>query len=577
MLVIILSFVLLAGNAYAAADDESLLLTAKEKYEKGRYASAIVDLNGLIVSPHSSYQSAARLLLGKCQYKLRKFKEAENTARNLIAKFPFSRYVPHAHYLTAEIVFKRKEYYDTAWHLLITAQTTFEEDLNYTAREKLAGVFGGYLDSSQQKALINWVECDDIRGELESIQRGYMPAVPIGVILDLSGTNAQNGQNLLLGIQAAKADAGKDVPGGIELVVRDGGGSVIQSVIAARELICNEKAAAIIVCLDAACTAAIAGVTSSEGVPLIVPTPQSADILELGDDVFQLLAGYKTEGKIAAEYVIADLEASRAAILAPVSEQGSQSVKGFASRFKELGGDAEVIQWYYSGATNYKRQLDKLIQIGADSLAATYELTDEDYEALLAWDDEPEEEEVKPEEGELEEEPSIVDSLLEVYVSPINFFDVLYVPFEGEEILLLAPQIAGSGFNGYFLGGSNCLDHVLDESNRRYVNGLIFPSHFSIPKGYSDNPSFAADFKSITRKMPDRWNLMGWDAFNYLALAFKGKGWLNSQRIKTRLQDVREFESERLEIRFPEGIRENQSMFILGFENGSFHTLKTPQ
>ncbi|MBU1651628.1 hypothetical protein KKA00_05375, partial [bacterium] len=82
-----LLIVLICGSTltevYAAQDDESLWLTALAKFDRGEFDKAITDLNGIISSRQSNYESSARLLLGRCYLQKRDWSQAERTARQL--------------------------------------------------------------------------------------------------------------------------------------------------------------------------------------------------------------------------------------------------------------------------------------------------------------------------------------------------------------------------------------------------------------------------------------------------------------------------------------------------------------
>ncbi len=562
--------------ASASADDEALWLVALEKYNKGDYSSAITDLKGLIGLYYSNYECAARYLLGRCYLQKRQFNKAENEARSLINKFPHSRYVAHAHYLISEVAFLEKNYFDAAWHLLITVQTTTEEDLRHEAMDKLSGIFESHLKAGERESLLRWIESADILEELKNITNGYATALKVGIILELSGQNSSSGEALLTGIQAAYQSKIQDLPHGVTLITRDSRGNVLEAIQAAQALIEEERVCAIIGDLTGACSAAIGAVAAANHVPLIIPAARDHNLTQIGEGVFQLMGDYYLEGKIAADYTYNTLEAERATILAPATEAGVQSTDGFTSQFESMGGIVDVNQWYYSGATNYKRQLENLIKIGADSLGARFELTEEEIEQFLMWDEEKEEEEELDLFGIEMQDTTIVDSLLEVYVSPVNFFEVLYVPFEGEEILSLAPQIAATGFDGYLLGSSNCLEYVNQESNMRYVNGIIFPAHFQSYPDVSATPQFTDTFQSLTGEFPNVWHLLGWDAFSFLAVALRVEGRISSRRITGELQKLTEFEGARISYRFPEDRRVNSSIYVLGFENGRYHLLNDP-
>ncbi len=568
---------LLPVIALSAADEESLWLTAVEKYNRGDYQAAVVDLRGLINTPYCSYESAARLLLGKCYLHLDNPSAAETAARRLILHFPQSRYAPYAHYLIAQTRFLRRDYYAAARELLIAAQTTRDDDLNLLAREKLIAVFADQLDEENRTRLLNEVKSADIADDLHYVAQGYRPPLKIGVILDLSGSAGGTGRDIAAGIRAAYRQIRAGLPREVLLLEEDTAGSVVRAVQAAEKLIGEENVDALIGGAHGDCAAAVAGVAAANRVPFIVVGAQDRELTQLGDGVFQLLPDYFSEGDIAAWFAWNDLKIQRCAVLAPAGRSGGQRADGFIERFEDLSRRPVELQWYYPGATSFKRQLDNLIRLGADSLAAAWELSEEQVNRLLDWDKEPEEEEETAALPEDSLTVDVVDSLLEAIVSPINFFDALYIPIDGDEISYLAPQIAAAGFDGILIGDTECLTQVTRESDRRYVDGIIFPAHFPAPTLSSADLDF---LKSTGQARNDQGNLsvlLGWDAFGFLASVLDEPRKLSPACILDRLEEVRRYRGKRLTLAFPAGSRVNGALYILTFKNGRFKVLKTPE
>jgi ABC-type branched-subunit amino acid transport system substrate-binding protein len=572
------------GVVHADTGEESLWLTAIDKYEKGRYQTAAIDFQGIIQSRHSRFESAARLMLARCYLEGGDLDAAEMEAKKLMRKFPFGRYMTHGRYLLAEVDFERKNHAQCARRLITVAHSGEDNDLRLLAREKLAGIFEFHLDSAEREEILTLVSDIRIIEELKTIQTGYLPRVKVGIILDLSGRDAEAGRNVLSGITAARDAVEKKHGHSLELKVWDTGGRVSESIKAAKSLIHEEDAVVILGGLDGACAAAIAGIAGENYVPFVVLGPQDVDLTEIGDRIYQLLPGAWLEGSLSAYVAINDFETRYAAILSPASEGGRLRVDGFKSKYEELGGQVDSVQWYYRGATNYKRQLDALVELGARRLGEEFQLTEEEILRFIAWEEE-EEEELKEEalfnlfelEMEAEVDTSALDSLMEVYVSPINYFGVLYLPIQGEEIDYLAPQIAASGFDGYMIGDVNCLDHIRLESDWRYVNGMIFPANFLIP----DQPGAGRDLGERSQKQAGKslnhWRILGWDAFNFFAKSLDQAGRINSWKVNESLKGIRKFKGDRLTMTFPEGKMMNLSFYLLSFEDGWFNELKSPR
>jgi len=551
------------GNA--AQDDEALWLTALDKFNQGDYENAVTDLKGIIDSKQSSYESSAQLLLGKCYLELKKWPQAEAEAKRLMKKFPGSRYVADAYYVRAEALYRQKQYTDAAKDLLSAYQIADKPELKYLTREKLLGIFANYFKPSEQRDFMMWVEADELRSDLESIMGGYRPKVKIGVLLDLSGINAQDGKAMLEGIKGAFEQERSQIPHDIELVVYDTRSRVITALQMVKRLIHEDDVVAVIGGNCSPCAAAIAAYTAEYDIPYIIPSVQEQQITQFGNNIFQLSTDYYTEGQIAANYVFHDLETKSAVILAPATDSGSERAEGFQERFEALSESPVYLQWYYPEATSFKRQLDNLIQMGADSLAVIYELDDEQVEELMDWDkDEEPEKKVSDLFTIFEEDTTLVDSLLELYGSPINFFDVLYIPVEGKEISLITPQIAAAGFDGIILGDSDCLYYVKKESDWRYVEGIVFPSHFATDELSTLHTKIA----NVENLLPG--HLFGWDAFEFLAIALKQNDSVYPPEIIKALGNIEELETDRLTLYFPDDSRTNQAMHILTFHKGKF-------
>lgn len=564
------------GLAFSSTKDNSLWLTALKKYQKKHYAEAAVDLTGIIHSQYSPYESTSYYLLSKCYLKQKKTEEAEGTAQQLIRSHPQSRYVPYAYYVLAQSAFLKKDYPQCARQLLTVAQTANDVDLRMSSRHKMLGIFESFLSDNQREELLQWVQSPEILSHLKTAQQGYSLPANVGVILDLSGPNAIAGEGILSGIRAAESKSGLE---NVRWIVRDSGGRVIDAVKAVHYLIHKESVSALVGDVEASCSAAIAGIACEQDIPLIIPSIQNNNLTEVGDCVFQLFTNCQLEGSIIAAFTREELGAERAAILAPVCEEGRQRVRGFSSTFTNEGGVIDSIQWYYQGAQSYKRQLDALIEIGAYQLGEQYGLSNEQITEFIQWDKKPEEEKRRNTYflDVAEEIPTIVDTLIETYGSPINYFDILYIPIQWSELSLLSPQIEASGFSGNLIGSADCLKNISLGEDWRYFNGIIFPSHFRSSGDQLSNSDLTESISSSTDQPFNQFMLSGWDACRFLTSALPSPAKRYPKEICRNLQAKRRFEGSRLTIVFPEGDRINKAMYILQFKDGKFLSLKSPQ
>ncbi len=534
---------------------------ALDSYRAGDFGAAAVHLQKIIQGEPSKYESAGWLLLGKSYLHLGMLQQAEIAARRLIADFPHGRYVPHSHYLLAQIAFQRQEFFDAALQLLNAAQSTGEDDLNLLARNKLDRIFEVYLNEEQRSELLNWVVSAGILAELSAAQQGYKLPIRIGVILPLTGTAGECGQSVLDGIEQACAEANRKLRLDVQIISRDSGGNVIEAIRAAKSLISEEGVTALIGDLDGPCSAGVSAVASEREIPLIIPTAQEVGLTDIGADVYQMLPNYQLEGELVAAYA-RSLDMKYVAILAPASDQGRQRVKGFQTYFEKRGGEVATVQWYYKETADFRPQLEALSQEAGARL-------ERDFSTQIDTEMKTVASQVPP---ELIPLPGASP-----FVSPINYFDAIYLPVQGEEIALLTPQIATLGYSGILLGSSVCLDLVGTEAIRRYVEGMIFPADFPAIEVAEANPDFAKHYSGKTGVQPNHWNVLGWDAFSFLALSLKDSGKLSSQKVLQRLSEIRSYPGARLEMIFTPGSRVNHSLYMLHFQDGRLAQMKSPQ
>jgi len=561
--VLALSAIALFWNASSCSEAEAdLWQQAIESYAQQDYGAAAVRLQRILKGEPSPHESAAWLLLGRCYLHLGRLKDAEEAARALICRFPHGRYAPYANYLRAQIEFQKEDFFDAALQLLEAAQATADDELNLLARGKLDRIFEIYLHEEQRSRLLPWVKSPVIRAELSAVQEGIKLPMKVGVILQLTGARGDEGQDILAGIEAACAEARKRSRLEVEIVARDSHGDMIEAIRAAQTLISEEDAVALIGDLEGSCSADVAAVANEDGIPLIIPASQDVGLTSIGENIFQLAADLQMEGAAAADFTVSDLGAQHVAILAPASEEGAQRVKGFQQRLEHLGSEVAGVQWYYRETTDFRRPLEMLSQVRLPAAQATPQPAETDSSASADSSKE-------GGSGGTVYSDSVLANM------PINYFDALYLPIQGDEMAVLSAQLAAMGYRGALIGSSNCLDLVGKEANRRYVEGMVFPSLFPTAQGWPQDSDFGKSYQSRTGVYPNRWNVLGWDAFNFLAQALKDSGKLSPRKIVRRLRDMRRFPGVHGALSFGEGSRVNGSVYLLRFENGQLVQVKS--
>lgn len=252
---------------------EKLFSKGLKHYTKGQYPKAREAFVDLLKLPLNQRSSAGQLLLGRALFRLEDYERALQVAKRLEQKFPGSRYVADACLLAGDCCYALHRYAEAALLYGRALAMSGPVDVQAGAAERLAGIVGNELITSQavdrlrlqvgeerlREALLfgqaRWYgrlgwEAQS-RAALKAYQRrhpgglfapllaerpaGAQAAPPaaepagapppprqgggpsLGALLPVSGPNQQLGRDLLDGIQLANREQGSP----LELVVAD--------------------------------------------------------------------------------------------------------------------------------------------------------------------------------------------------------------------------------------------------------------------------------------------------------------------------------------------------------------------
>jgi len=167
-------------------------------------------------------------------------------------------------------------------------------------------------------------------------------AVPVGVVLPLSGHTANFGTEALRGINLAAEVLNSE--GGIRnrqlhLIVRDDKAEPAATSREVASLIAQDSVIAVVGPLTSNSAAAAAAVAQQAGTPLILPTATTPYVTEIGDYVCRICFTDPLQSKALAEFARQSLVADRAAIVYETGSPYSEKLaEFFAMYFEEMGG-----------------------------------------------------------------------------------------------------------------------------------------------------------------------------------------------------------------------------------------------
>ncbi|MFQ6092984.1 MAG: ABC transporter substrate-binding protein [bacterium] len=514
---------------------ESLFAQAVVDYKERAYRSAQAGFQRILDLPLNQRYSAALLMIGKTYYKLRAYDEAILRAERLFREFPTSTYVDDGHYLLGNCYYRQGRYYEAAEEYLTIIETEGDPRLVERAHSLLKMLIAEGLSSDELSRLSR---------RHPVLMEAELTQFRVGVISPLTGDFSDAGQEMVRGIELASTLSGL---GRVELLLEDSGGDPLRAVKAAQELTGQESVVVIVGPVRSEPTVGAAAVADCEEVVLITPTATETGIAAIGPYIFQINVTPQTQGAAVAEYAIDRLGLRRFAVLAVSDSYGKDLAGGFVSKVEQLGGTILSQEWYYEGTADFSPQLTHIRDAGlafeqADSLAWEWKLFGLKTSGLI-------------------------DTTAEDLFPPVDSIDGLFLAAYGEDIALIAPQVAFQKINTQLLGGNSWNSEEVFVGGVRYVEGAIFAADFFAGNRSAQYLQFLDGYRQRYGQSPSKVAALSYDAMKLLLEIF-GKGVRSSKEIRDRLAETRNFQGASGTISFLPGERANSHVFFLTIRNG---------
>lgn len=202
--------------------------------------------------------------------------------------------------------------------------------------------------------------------------------VTIGVVLPLSGVNAQGGEDLRRGMELALKevnDSGGVLGEPLRIIYEDSGDAPQRAIDAARKLVSVDGVALVIGEYSSGITIPLGQYLVGEGVPHINAVSTSGMVRGIGEGSFSMVGLDNVSTKFAAEDVI-DRGWKRVALMAMNNAFGQGIASNFERQFKEMDGEIATTIIYTSGQTSYRRELQQAEATNPDAYVFTAYGTD---------------------------------------------------------------------------------------------------------------------------------------------------------------------------------------------------------
>ena len=287
------------------------------------------------------------------------------------------------------------------------------------------------------------------------------------------GIAANNGAKLAIKeINAKGGVLGKE----IDYIVYDEEGKSEQATAMYDKLVKKDKVVALIGDVTSNPTIAVAEKAVADNLPMITPTGTASKITEAGENVFRACFIDPYQGEKMAAYA-KKLNKSKVAILYLSSDDYSKGLaEAFEAKAKELGLEVVLKEAYNKGDKDFKTQLGKIADAGADAL---------------------------------------------------------FLPEYYEDIALIAAQAQEKGLTATLLGGDGW-DGVIkqmDASKLSALSDAYFCNHYSAESTDAKVQDFIAAYKAEYNMEPNAFAALGYDAAYAMVKAIETAGSTDKQAI----------------------------------------------
>jgi branched-chain amino acid transport system substrate-binding protein len=241
----------------------------------------------------------------------------------------------------------------------------------------------------------------------------------VGLLAPLSGRYAVYGEAFLEGARLAVSRYNAERGTAFSLLEADTRGEPVHAALAARQLIQTGQVSALLGEVLSNPTVAAAVEANARGVPLLSPAATDEDIHAIGEWVFQNRISSDAQAVALARTAIAELLGARLAVLYPKQGGGEQLAHLFEETIDALGGEIVASVAYEVGATDFGDVLDEL---------------------------------------------------------RIAQPELLFLPGEVEQLILLVPQLDYYGIDALLLGNDAWNSRRLARQGGAGLEGAVFPS-----------------------------------------------------------------------------------------------------
>lgn len=340
-----------------------------------------------------------------------------------------------------------------------------------------------------------------LKGLVASAQEKQRGMTQVGILVPISGEEAEIGKNVIQGAQLAIDLAAKTSGVSVKTVVLDTKGSMVETARRTRELVDDHQVPVIIgPVLSHTATVSAAMLIGKKNV-MISPTATDDGIAGLSNNVFQMNVTLGVLGRKVAKYAIENLNISEYAILAPNSAYGKILAENFKAELRMRNLELVSEDYYEEGAndftTEFRNLRAKLLERHLEKVSLDRGL---DFKGKVSRSD----------------SIRYLDSTLSV--------GGLFMPGDADDIVMLAPQVYFHRIRTQMLGSNGWHSPKVIQDGKRYVANAIISTSFELKQDQKQWLDFKAAYKARYNAEPDRISALGYDAATLVMKALAEAG-----------------------------------------------------
>jgi branched-chain amino acid transport system substrate-binding protein len=446
----------------------------KNLYDSGYYSELLTATADMEKDP--SADPAVLLFRAIAFYRTDEIRESRNILIKISSTTGDVRIKDTALYYLALSKIKLNELVDGA-AILTSLLNSSVYEVSKNSRSVLEAMIFNKLTNEDYKELALKIFDKDI---LDYIDRSKS-AIRILAVLPLTGPDKDAGKDILSGLEFGVKTLN---PKGkkIKLDVVNSEGKISTMTRKVLEKLNSSSYNLIIGELRSDATSALAGIATLKQIPLLSPTASANDISEISTYIFQLNTTSFTLGEKIAEFAIDSLGYKTFATLAPMTDDGNESVSGFTDMVIEKGCSVLSAEWYFD-TYDLNKQLSRIRErvLEIDSLNT--------------------------------EEYMSADS---IKIYPAGVIDAFFMPAANPDIESILSQVSYYNFKANALGTYGWNDQKMLNKLSVNADSLVFIKEVSFDEFNTKYNDFAYKFRNTFNRNPKGLETAGYSAIEMI-------------------------------------------------------------